>query len=89
MPCLKKDTDKIERVQCWDEEIFGNMSFKECLTWRKGLKEDIKPIFKLLKQLNGRRSSLVLYASGNRTKSNKMKFLGSFNFSNKQERVFK
>lgn len=39
------------------------------------LKEDMKAIFKYLKQqLNGRRNSPVLYASGDRTKSNKVKF---------------
>ena len=83
VPCLKRDTDKIDRVQHEDELVFGNVSSKECLTWRKRLKEDIKPILKLPKQLNGRRSSPVLYASGNRTKSNQVKFLGSFNFSYK------
>ena len=83
VPCLKKDTYKIDRVQHEDEEVFGNVSSKEYLTLRKGLKEDIKPILKLPKQLNGRRSSPVLYASGNRTKSNQVKFLGSFNFNYK------
>lgn len=50
------------------------MSSKECLTWSKRLKEGMKAIFKYLKQLNGRRNSPVLYASGDRTKSNKGKF---------------
>lgn len=83
VPCLKRDTDKIDRVQHEDELVFGNVSSKECLTWRKRLKEDIKPILKLPKQLNGRRSNSVLYVSGNRTKSNQVKFLGGFNFSYK------
>lgn len=39
------------------------------------LKEDMKAIFNYLKQqLNGRRNNPVLYASGDRTESNKVKF---------------
>lgn len=74
LPCVR-GVFKRDWVQYWDTEVFGNMPPKECLTWRKGLKEDMKAIFNYLKQqLNGRRNSPVLYASGDRTKSNKVKF---------------
>lgn len=80
VPCVR-GAFKIDWVQNQDEKVFGNMSSKQCLTWSKGLKEGMKAIFKCLKSLNGRRNSPVLYASGDRTKSNKGKFWGvDFNY---------